>query len=143
MRDALLFGPPTKDSLGAAATVAVELKTNPTLPAKVNIDGQMYTAPANLMLRPGNHQFSAISNLPDPDSPGVAFTFQCWIVNDVCVSSNATAILNVRGGACVVTAQYMLGASGWGAPAQPNSLPNPQGPMTPNLILVNPGPKEV
>ena len=35
----------------------------------------------------------------------------------------------------------MLGQSGWGAPAQPDSLPNPNGPMTPNLVLVNPGPE--
>ena len=141
-KDALLFGPPTTDSLQMGPAVSVELQTNPPLAAKVNIDGCLYTAPTTVTLAAGQHQFSAISNIPDPNSPGVTFAFQCWLVNGQPMSSNATALLNIYNG-CVVTAQYMLGSSGWGAPAQPNSLPNPQGPMTPNLILENPGPKEV
>ena len=142
-KDALLFGPPTMDSLQSAYAVQVELQTNPLLPAKISIDGKLYMVPTTVMLSAGQHQFSAISSIPDPNSPGVAFTFKCWLKDGVCVSNNATALINVLNGACVVTAQYMLGESGWGAPAQPNSLPNPNGPTTPNLILVNPGPKEV
>ena len=141
-KDALLFGPPTMDSLHSAYAVQVDLETNPGLPAQISVDGKLYTAPKQITLAAGQHQFSAISNIPDPNSPGVTFSFQSWLINGVCVSNNATAILTVQA-SCVVTAQYMLGESGWGAPAQPNSLPNPKGPMTPNLILVNPGPKEV
>ena len=142
-KDALLFGPPTMDSLQMGPAVSVELQTNPLLAAKINIDGRLYNAPTTVTLAAGQHQFSAISNIPDPNSPGVTFAFQCWLVNGQCVSSGPTALINVPNGTCVVTAQYMLGSSGWGAPAQPNSLPNPRGPMTPNLILENPGPKEV
>jgi len=143
-KDALLFGPPTMDSLQARAfATSIELQTNPPLPAKINIDGIFYTAPTTITLSSGRHHFSAISNLPDPNSPGVTFTFKCWIINGRCVSNNATTILNIPGDGCILTAQYILGQSGWGAPAVPNSLPNPNGPMTPNLILVNPPPKEV
>lgn len=144
-KDALLFGPPTMDSLQkmAAFAVSVELQTNPLLAAKISVDGKLYMAPTTVPLSAGQHLFSAISNIPDSNSPGVTFTFKCWLINGVCVSNNATALINVPNGACVVTAQYMLGQSGWGAPAQPDSLPNPNGPMTPNLILVNPPPKEV
>jgi hypothetical protein len=141
-KDALLFGPPTMDSLQMGPAVSVELQTNPLLAAKINVDGKLYMAPTTLTLSAGQHQFTAISNVPDSNSPGVTFTFKCWLLNGQCVSNNASTIINVNR-ACVVTAQYMLGESGWGAPAQPDSLPNPNGPMTPNLILVNPPPKEV
>jgi len=141
-RDALLFGPPTMNSLQLGPAVLVELQTNPLLPAKINIDGTLQMAPTTVTLNTGPHQFSAISNIPDPNNPGVAFTFKCWLYNGQCVSNNANTIINVNG-ACTITAQYMLGESGWGAPAQADSLPNPKGPMTPNLILVNPPPKEV
>ena len=140
--DALLFGPPTMNSLQMGPAFSVELQTNPLLPAKISVDGKLYTAPTTLTLAAGQHQFSAISNIPDLNSPGVTFTFKCWYINGSCVSNNATTVINVNGD-CTVTAQYMLGQSGWGAPAQPDSLPNPKGPMTPNLILVNPPPKEV
>jgi hypothetical protein len=142
-KDALLFGPPTMNSLQMGPAVSVDLQTNPVLPARINIDGKIYTAPTTITLAAGQHHFSAISNTPDPDNPGVTFAFKCWLLNGICVSNNATTLLNVPNGTCVITAQYMLGVSGWGAPIQPDSLPNPHGPMTPNLILVNPGPKEV
>jgi hypothetical protein len=142
-KDALLFGPPTMDSLQSAYAVQVDLQTNPLLAAKIRIDGKLYTAPTQITLAAGQHQFSAISNIPDPNSPGVTFSFKCWLINGKCVSNNATTVLNLECYSCVITAQYMLGESGWGAPAQPDSLPNPHGPMTPNLILVNPPPKEV
>jgi hypothetical protein len=142
--DALSYGPPTMDSLQAQAAFAasVELQTNPLLPAKINIDGKLYNAPTTVTLAPGQRKFSAITNIPDPNNPGVTFAFQYWQLNGQFVSNNATTIINING-ACTVTAQYMLGQSGWGAPAQPDSLPNPKGPMTPNLILENPPPKEV
>jgi hypothetical protein len=141
--NALSFGPPTMDSLQAQAfAISVELQTNPLLPAKVAVDGKLYTAPTTIPLAAGQHQFSAISAIPDPNSPGVTFAFKCWLINGACVSNNATTVITIQS-SCTVTAQYMLGQSGWGAPAQPDSLPNPRGPMTPNLILVNPSPKEV
>ena len=143
--DALLFGPPTMNSLQSqqAFAISVELQTNPLLPAKITVDGKLYMAPTTLRLSAGHHQFSAISGIPDPNAPYVSYAFKCWLVNGQCVSNNATTILYILNGDCVITAQYMLAESGWGAPAQPDSLPNPNGPMTPNLILVNPPPKEV
>jgi len=78
-KDALLFGPPTMDSLQSAYAVQVELQTNPLLAAKISIDGKLYTAPTTVTLSSGQHQFSAISSIPDPNSPGVAFTFKCWL----------------------------------------------------------------
>jgi hypothetical protein len=142
-KDALLFGPPAMNSLQMGPAISVELQTNPLLPAKISVDGKLYTAPTTIPLAAGQHQFSAISGIPDPNSPGVSFAFKCWLINGKCVSNNATTVINIQNNACVVTAQYMLGESGWGAPGQPDSLPNPNGPMTPNLILINPGPKEV
>ena len=141
--DALSYGPPTMNSLQMGPALSVELQTNPLLSAKISVDGKIYMAPTTIPLSQGPHQFSAISNIPDPNNSGVTFTFKCWLCNGLCVSNNATTILIIRNAACTVTAQYMLGESGWGAPAQPNSLPNPNVPMTPNLILVNPPPKEV
>ena len=141
--NALSFGPPTQNSLQSAYGVSAQLETNPPLPAKISIDGKLYTAPTPLTLAAGPHQFSAISDIPDPNAPGVTFVFKCWLVNGQCVSNAATTILNIVYEGSTITAQYMLGESGWGAPAQPNSLPDPRGPMTPNLVLINPGPKEV
>lgn len=145
MHDALSYGPPTTDSLQAQAAFAIsaELQTNPLLPAKITVDGKLYNTPTTIKLSAGHHQFSAISNVPDPNAPYVTYAFKCWLINGQYASSNATTILYIQNGETTITAQYMLGESGWGAPAQPNSLPNPNGPMTPNLILVNPPPKEV
>jgi hypothetical protein len=131
------------NSLQMGPAQSVQIQTNPLLAAKITVDGRTYMAPTTIPLSPGPHQFTAISNVPDSNSPGVTFTFKCWLYNGLCVSTNATTILNIQNSGCVITAQYMLGQSGWGAPAQPDSLPNPNGPMTPNLILVNPPPKEV
>lgn len=141
--NALSFGPPTTNSLQSAYGVSVTLETNPPLRAKISVDGKLYTAPTTITLAAGQHQFSAISSIPDPNSPGVSFTFKCWYINGALASNNATTVLTIQGDTCLITAQYMLGQSGWGAPAQPDSLPNPNGPMTPNLVLVNPPPKEV
>ena len=135
--NALSMGPPTMDSLGNRGTIEVQLMTNPLLPAKVSVDGKLYTAPTTINLAPGPHQFSAITNIPDPTTPYVTFSFQCWQINGRCTSQNATTIITVIGNV-TLTARYMLGESGWGAPARPDSLPNPNGPMTPNLVLKNP-----
>jgi len=139
--NALLFGPPTMDSLGSkAATIKVQIKTNPLLPAVINVDGQLYKAPITLTLLPGPHQFSAISNVPDPNTPYITYAFQCWMLNNGCVSMASSTIITLIADS-TVTVQYMLGESGWGAPARPDSLPNPNGPMTPNLVLNNTYPK--
>jgi len=135
--NALSMSPPTMESLGSQGTIEIQLMVNPLLPAKISIDGQLYTAPTTINLAPGPHQFSAISNIADPNTPWITFTFQGWLINGQYVSPNATTIIALIGDA-TLTAQYMLGQSGWGAPARPDSLPNPNGPMTPNLILNNP-----
>jgi hypothetical protein len=130
-------GPPKMDSLGNKRKVQIQLQTNPLLPAKISVDGNMFTAPTTINLTSGPHLFSAISNVADPNTPYITYTFQYWKANGTRTSNNATTIITIMDDT-VLTAQYMLGQSGWGAPARPDSLPNPNGPMTPNLILRNP-----
>jgi hypothetical protein len=114
--------------------VQIQIQTNPLIAAKISIDGQVFTAPTTVNLAPGQHKFSAVSKVP---YEFITYGFDCWELNGKTVSYMATALITITG-ACTVTAQYMLAESGVNAPASPDSLPNPQGPLTPNLVLENP-----
>jgi hypothetical protein len=128
--------PPTMDSLQGSG-FQIELNTNPSLSAKISIDGHVYTSPTTVSLKPGQHTFSAISQVAGgPMDQYVTYAFNCWRINGKCVSYMPTALLAITG-SLTVTAQYMLGEGNWGSPAQPDSLPNPTGPMTPPLVLNN------
>jgi hypothetical protein len=124
---------PTKQT----PTFEVQIVTNPTLPIKIAVDGHTVQVPGTILLTPGAHTFYA-----DPQIQQLltVYTFDQWIANATGMSYRNTATLMLTG-PCTVTAQYMLGQSGI-TPAAPDSLPNPNGPMTPNLILINPGPTE-
>ena len=129
------FKPPTMDSLGKS--LQVEIDTNPQLPAKINIDGHLYTTPINLKLHAGAHTLTAISQIESgPTSNYVIYAFNCWRVNGQCVSYMPTLVLNIKD-SISITAEYMLGEGNWGSPTQPDSLPDPNGPMTPSLITNN------
>ena len=115
-------------------TCEVQVTTNPLLAAKISVDGKIIQVPGTIMLTPDLHTFSAISLISVID---ITYGFDSWIVNGKCVSYNPTTVINING-PCTITAQYMLAQAGANAPAAADSLPNPRGPMTPNLILNNP-----
>jgi hypothetical protein len=130
------FKPPSMDSL-MSKKLQVEIDTNPQLVAKINIDGHLYTTPTSLQLQAGAHTLTAISQVQDgPLGNYVIYVFNCWIINGKCVGYMPTLVINIKDSASI-TAQYMLGEGNWGSPTQPDSLPNPTGPMTPSLITNN------
>jgi hypothetical protein len=113
----------------------VQVMTNPLLAAKICIDGQLIHGAGTVMLTPGMHTFSAISNISELD---ITYSFDQWTNNGKSISYNPTTMINITG-PCTITAQYILGQAGVNAPVgTADSLPNPRGPMTPNLILNNP-----
>jgi hypothetical protein len=115
-------------------TCEVQVTTNPLLVVPISIDGKLIQVPGTQMLTPGQHTISASSVVP---GLLVTYSFDSWFVNGKCVSYSPTTVINITG-PCTITAQYMLGQADQNSPAAPDSLPNPRGPMTPNLILNNP-----
>ena len=123
-----------KNQLKQEPACEVQVMTNSFLAAKIAVDGKVIQAPEIIMLTPGSHTFSAISAVSQLD---ITYGFDQWIANGKCLSYNSTTMINITG-PCTITAQYMLAQAGQNAPVAPDSLPNPRGPMTPNLILNNP-----
>jgi len=118
-------------------TFQIQVTTNPQLPVKITVDGQLILVPGTINLAAGVHTFCADTQVQQLLT---IYGFDQWIAYGKAASYKNIASINITG-PCTIIAQYMLAQSGI-TPAAPDSLPNPTGPMTPNLILRNPGPTE-